>query len=86
MGKATKEVKKNNIETWLLSFEKHIGRSVVVSLLIENNKIEFVSCVDKNRYLNGMSDDEEEGSKSLLKSKKPKVEVPAMKVAQSYIM
>ena len=33
---------------WLLEFENRTGRSVFLTLLIENQQIEFVSCVNKN--------------------------------------
>lgn len=39
-----------DIETWLLGFEKMAGRAVVVSLLIENQDIEFLSAVRSRGY------------------------------------
>jgi len=34
-------------ETWLLNFEKQVGKPVVVSLLIERGKVEFINCVNR---------------------------------------
>ena len=36
-----------DFETWLLNFEKQVGRPVVVSLLIERGKVEFINCVNR---------------------------------------
>jgi len=47
MGKKTKKDKKD-VEAWLLSFEEAAGRPVVVSLLIEDGEIDFMSAVRKN--------------------------------------
>lgn len=70
------------LEEWLLGFERHVGRGVVVSLLVEKGKVGFVSCVDRRRYLSDETDvDSEEGIS--LHNKKNKV--PALKIAGSYI-
>lgn len=50
MAKRVKE-DKTDIETWLLSFEKLAGRPVVVSLLIEDGDIDFVSAIRKKTYM-----------------------------------
>lgn len=66
-----KENKKNqqDFKAWLLKFEKQIGRGVVVSLLIDKGKIDFLSCVDSKRYLQDLSGDEEEYPSINLKDK-----------------
>lgn len=55
MAKTTKK-DKEDLKEWLLDFEKKIGKGIVVSLLIEDGNVRFVSCVDKKRYL-GKEDD-----------------------------
>lgn len=42
---------KQDIETWLLNFERLVGRPIVISLLVENGGIEFVSIIRKKGYI-----------------------------------
>lgn len=58
MDKTTKN-NKEDLEAWLLGFEQHIGRSCVVSLLIQDGQIHFLACMDKNRYLEDTEETEE---------------------------
>jgi len=78
MEKATKK-NKEDIKRWLLSFEKRIGGSVVVSLLIQDGSVSFISCVSKRRYL-GEADDDEDPSIDLSEVLKGKGSKYAMNV------
>lgn len=51
---------KEDIESWLLGFEKLAGRPVVISLLVEDGNIDFVSVVRKKLYLSDESEDPDE--------------------------
>lgn len=51
--KATKDY-----EAWLLNFERAAGRPVVVILAIQQGEVEFISCNNKERYLDEPDDDE----------------------------
>ncbi len=44
---------------WLLSFEKLAGKPVVVSLLIQDGKIDFIQAIDKRRFFLFQDDDED---------------------------
>ena len=39
-----------NLEQWLLDFEKMSKKPIVISLIINRGTIEFHSCVDMSRY------------------------------------
>lgn len=55
---------KKNIEEWLLGFENLVDNPVVISVLVEEGNIKFLSCLDKKRYLDHDSEggeDEEIG-------------------------
>lgn len=62
MGKRTKEHKKD-YEKWLLMFEELVGKPVVVSLLIEKQKIGFLTCWNKSLY-ERLSENDDEGDES----------------------
>lgn len=84
MGKARKETKEA-LEDWLLEFEEHIGRGVVVSLLVEKGKVSFVSCVDRKRYLSSEEEEDDDESGICLRGKKSIKKLVATKLAQHYI-
>lgn len=50
LTKRNEKVEKD-FKAWLLSFEKLAERPVVVSLLIEESKVTFVSSINKKTYL-----------------------------------
>lgn len=81
MAKKRKKTEKTTLESWLLTFEQHVGKGVVVSLLVENGKFSFVSCVDRKRYLSDDKEDDEEAGIRLKSGK----QLPMLKVAQDYI-
>ena len=78
-----KERKKNEttLEDWLLNFERQVGTGVIVSLLIENGRVEFVSCVDRKRYLEPEKDDgtDDDGGIQLQRRK------PDLRLLNNYI-
>lgn len=50
MEKRTKK-NKETLKEWLLSFEDKVGGGLVISLLVDEGNIEFISAVARNRYL-----------------------------------
>jgi len=74
---------KKNIEEWLLGFEKQIGKSCVVCVLVEAGEIEFLSCFDKKRYLD--LDNEEGDDQSDLDLKDIKENVDSKSLVSNYI-
>jgi len=62
MGKGNKK-DTENLEEWILSFERLARKPVVVSLLVQEGNIEFINCTDKNRFLD--YDDEEESNEHI---------------------
>ena len=83
MAKTIKK-SKEDLKQWLLDFEAKVGKGVVVSLLIEDGAIEFISVVDRSRYLGEEHDSEAEEPSIDLKEAKKKVEPYALNV-KSYI-
>lgn len=59
---------KEYLEKRLLMFEDVAGQPIVVSLLIENNTIEFISCVRK-KGIGDFEDDDEQPNIDLEKVK-----------------
>jgi len=55
-----------NYEAWLLSFERLAGKPVVVSLLVDKGRIEFVTCLDRKRYLDLIDDEGDDPSVELV--------------------
>ncbi len=54
------QAKDADLRRWLLNFEKHLGRSCVVSLLIRDGVVSFLSASDAMKYLDqGEPDDPE---------------------------
>lgn len=49
MDKTAKKHKKD-FEKWLLMFEKLTGGPCVVSLLIQKQEVNFILCINKNKY------------------------------------
>lgn len=58
-GKIKTKTENQKASEWLLGFEKHIGKPCVVSLLIENGNVDFISCWSKTR-LDDLKDEGEE--------------------------
>jgi hypothetical protein len=81
-----KTIKKSaeDLKQWLLDFEAKVGKGVVVSLLIEDGNIDFISVVDRSRYLGIDNDSEGEEPSIDLKESKKKVEPYALNV-KNYI-
>jgi len=50
MGQRNEKDQKDDTLEWLLNFERLSGQAVVVSLLIENDNVEFLSCINKKRH------------------------------------
>ncbi len=52
--------KKNaeELKAWLLKLHKDIGRPIVVSLLVEDNKVEMISLAKKKYYFDEHNEDE----------------------------
>ncbi len=75
MDKYKPKKDKKDFEAWLLGFEAQADKPVVVAVLVENKRIEFVSCLDKKRYLDSddvpdYDDDSPSVNLSKLKNKK----------------
>lgn len=80
----TKQKNKEDLKSWLISFEKHLGKACVVTLLIEEGKIDFVSCIDRNRFLG--QDNEEDDSDSSVDLEEYKKNIKSFKLdVKSYI-
>lgn len=49
-----------DLREWLIGFEQHLGRSCVVTLLIRDGNVSFISATDALKYLeDGEPDDPE---------------------------
>lgn len=65
---------KTDFETWLLNFEKQAGRPVVVSLMIENGHVDFMSCVNKKQFSMEWSPDDDSPDFDLKKINKDSIQ------------
>lgn len=76
MAKKPKKAEKD-LKTWLLEFERHVGKGVVVSLLIERGHIKFMACIDRKRFMDSSEEpDDEEGEEIIPQSKKELSKIP----------
>lgn len=62
MGKRPKKVQ-DLVKEWLLRFEENAGVPVVISLIVSDQEIRFLSCVNKAQYLSS-EDETGEGAMS----------------------
>lgn len=75
-----------DLREWLLSFERLVGKPVVVTLLIEKKKIDFITCWNKKIYKELSDTDEEGDSNPNINLEKTKKEIKSLYLEQrSYI-
>ncbi len=82
-GKKVKQ--KRNIERWLLGFERLAGQPVVLSILVEQGKCEFLSCITKHSYDEIEEADSEEPKISLQKLNLKGLQQASQDIVKKYI-
>lgn len=86
MGKkVTKADEKDTLMKWLLAFEEHIDAPCVVSLLIEDGKVLFRSCIAHKTWEEADGGDEESPAVDITKLNARNFQASSLMEKQNYI-